>query len=183
MWRRSGKTSAASRLVTIGDDSCGLKAATPRVNRSQAWCRRQCSSTLNGTDSIRQAGCMAKTEKKPTKRRLPQQITDTLGAIDDKKGLDVVVLDLRKAAGFTDFFVIASGTNSRQIRAIADAVMEKLAGEGAKPAHVEGYDRSEWILLDYFDFIVHVFATETRMFYGLERLWGNADRIEVAANP
>ena len=96
-------------------------------------------------------------------------------AAEDKKAIDLVVLDLRKAAGFTDFFVICSGTNARQIRAIADGVMEALAADGAKPAHVEGYDRSEWILLDYFDFIVHVFAPETRLFYGLERLWGNAD--------
>ena len=95
--------------------------------------------------------------------------------------MDLVVLDLRKAHGFTDFFLICSGTNTRQVRAIADGVTEMLAREGAKPAHVEGYDRSEWILLDYFDFIVHVFAPETRVFYGLERLWGNADRIEVAA--
>jgi ribosome-associated protein len=92
-----------------------------------------------------------------------------------------VVLDLRKAAGFTDFFVIASGANARQVRAIADAVLESLAAAGVKPAHVEGYDRSEWILLDYFDFIVHVFAPETRAFYGLERLWGSADRLEVGA--
>jgi ribosome-associated protein len=126
---------------------------------------------------------MAKTETKPAKRRLPKQLTQAISAVEDKQGLDVVVLDLRKAAGFTDFFVIASGSNSRQIRAIADAVMETLAGDGAKPAHIEGYDRSEWILLDYFDFIVHVFAKETRVFYGLERLWGNADRIEVAAHP
>ena len=89
------------------------------------------------------------------------------------------MLDLRKAAGFTDFFVICSGTNPRQIRAIADGVIEALAADGAKPAHVEGYERSEWILLDYFDFIVHVFAPETRVFYGLERLWGNAERIEI----
>ena len=88
---------------------------------------------------------------------------------------------LRKAAGFTDYFLICSGTNSRQIRAIADAVLEALAVDGAKPAHVEGYDRSEWVLLDYFDFIVHVFGPETRAFYGLERLWGNAERIEVPA--
>ena len=86
------------------------------------------------------------------------------------------MLDLRKAAGFTDFFVICSGTNPRQIRAIADAVMEALAAKASKPAHVEGYDRSEWVLLDYFDFIVHVFAPETRTFYGLERLWGNAEQ-------
>ncbi|MBW8862506.1 MAG: ribosome silencing factor [Acidobacteria bacterium] len=124
---------------------------------------------------------MAKTEKKRKTTRLPAQIDLAIGAAEDKKAVDLIVLDLRKAAGFTDFFVIASGTNPRQVRAIADAVMESLAADGAKPAHVEGYDRSEWILIDYFDFIVHVFAPETRVFYGLERLWGNAERIEVAA--
>jgi ribosome-associated protein len=123
---------------------------------------------------------MAKTDKRRKTTRLPAQIDDAIAAAEDKKAVDLVVLDLRKAAGFTDFFVIASGTNTRQVRAIADAVMESLGAEGAKPAHVEGYDRSEWILIDYFDFIVHVFAPETRVFYGLERLWGNAERIEVA---
>ena len=101
-------------------------------------------------------------------------------AAEDKKATRLVVLDLRKAAGFTDYFLICSGTNSRQIRAIADGVVEALAAEGEKPAHVEGYDRSEWILLDYFDFIVHVFAPETRTFYGLERLWGNAEQVHAA---
>ena len=124
---------------------------------------------------------MAKTEKRRKTARLPAQIDLAITAAEDKKAVDLVVLDLRKAAGFTDFFVIASGTNTRQVRAIADSVLESLAAEGAKPAHVEGYDRSEWILIDYFDFIVHVFAPETRVFYGLERLWGNAERIEVAA--
>ena len=92
-----------------------------------------------------------------------------------------VLLDLRKAAGFADYFLICSGGNPRQIRAIADAVMEALATDHAKPAHVEGYERSEWILLDYFDFIVHIFAPETRLFYSLERLWGNAERVEMPA--
>jgi ribosome-associated protein len=124
---------------------------------------------------------MAKTEKHRKPTRLPAQIDRAIEAAGDKQAVDLVVLDLRKAAGFTDFFVIASGTNVRQVRAIADAVMETLAADGAKPAHVEGYDRSEWILIDYFDFIVHVFAPETRAFYGLERLWGNAERIDVAA--
>ena len=124
---------------------------------------------------------MAKTEKRRKASQLPSQIDRAIGAAEDKKAVDLVVLDLRKAAGFTDFFVMASGTNTRQVRAIADGVMEALAQEGVKPAHVEGYDRSEWILLDYFDFVVHVFAPDTRAFYGLERLWGNADRIEFAA--
>ena len=125
---------------------------------------------------------MAKTEAKTSKKkspRLPAQVTLAVNAADDKQAVNVVVLDLRKSAGFTDFFVIASGTNTRQVRAIADGVREALAGTGVRPAYVEGYDHSEWILLDYFDFIVHIFGPETRVFYDLERLWGNADRIEV----
>jgi ribosome-associated protein len=124
---------------------------------------------------------MAKTDKRPKPVRLPDQVVRAVRAAEDKKASDIAVLDLRKAAGFTDYFVIASGSNPRQIRAIADSVMAALAEEGVKPAHVEGYDRSEWVLLDYFDFIVHIFAPETRLFYGLERLWGNAERVEVPA--
>jgi ribosome-associated protein len=122
---------------------------------------------------------MAKAEKRRKPARIPKQVEAAVQAAEDKKAHDLVVLDLRKAAGFTDFFVICSGTNPRQIRAIADAIIEALAADGARPAHVEGYERSEWILLDYFDFIVHIFAPETRMFYGLERLWGNAERVEL----
>jgi ribosome-associated protein len=125
---------------------------------------------------------MGKTEKgRKSPEKFPPQVDHAVSAADGKKAVDLVVLDLRKAAGFTDFFVIASGTNSRQVRAIADAVIESLTADGVKPAHVEGYDRAEWILLDYFDFIVHVFSPETRSFYGLERLWGSAERIEVPA--
>jgi ribosome-associated protein len=126
---------------------------------------------------------MAKTEAKTAKNKkaakLPAEVDLAIAAAEDKQAHKLVVLDLRKSAGFTDYFLIASGTNTRQVRAIADAVMESLAAKGAKPAYVEGYDRSEWILLDYFDFIVHVFAPETRVFYDLERLWGNADRTEI----
>ncbi|MBZ5555841.1 MAG: ribosome silencing factor [Acidobacteriia bacterium] len=124
---------------------------------------------------------MAKTDKRKKSARLPAQVEHAIAAAEDKQARDLVVLDLRAADGFTDFFLICSGTNTRQTRAIADAVMEKLAAGGAKPAHLEGYDRSEWILIDYFDFIVHIFVPETRVFYGLERLWGNADRIERPA--
>jgi ribosome-associated protein len=122
---------------------------------------------------------MAKTERRRRTSRLPVQIEQAVHAAEDKKAVDVAILDLRKAAGFTDYFLICSGTNPRQIRAIADAVMEAVETTGARPAHVEGYDRSEWVLIDYFDFIVHVFAPETRAFYGLERLWGNAERVEL----
>ena len=123
---------------------------------------------------------MAKADKRRNPPRLPRQIAAAVAAAEDKKALDLLVLDLRKAAGFTDYFIICSGANSRQIRAVADGVMEALAKDGAKPAHIEGYDRSEWVLLDYFDFIVHIFSPEMRLFYGLERLWGNAEQIERA---
>jgi ribosome-associated protein len=122
---------------------------------------------------------MAKADKRRKATALPTEIALAIGAAADKKANDLLVLDLRKAAGFTDFFLMCSGSNSRQVRAIADSVRDTLAEAGTKPAHVEGYDRGEWILLDYFDFIVHVFAPETRLFYGLERLWGNAERIEI----
>jgi ribosome-associated protein len=124
---------------------------------------------------------MVKAERRRKTTRLPSDLSAAIAAAEDKQARDIAVLDLRKAGGFTDFFVICSGTNSRQIRAIADAVMETLARDGVKPAHIEGYDRSEWVLLDYFDFIVHIFAPETRVFYGLERLWGSAERVELAA--
>jgi ribosome-associated protein len=124
---------------------------------------------------------MAKTDKRRKSIRMPREIERAVRAAEDKKAADIVALDLRKAAGFTDYFLLCTGNNPRQIRAIADAVMEALAEDGVKPAHIEGYDRSEWILLDYFDFVVHIFAPETRTFYGLERLWGNADRLDVSA--
>jgi ribosome-associated protein len=121
-----------------------------------------------------------KTRKTP---RMPAQVARAVRAAEDKKAEDVVVLDLRKADGFTDYFVICSGGNARQTRAIADGVLESLGAEGIKPAHVEGYDRSDWILIDYFDFIVHIFGRETRFFYSLERLWGNAERLTPGAHP
>ena len=122
---------------------------------------------------------MAKAEKRRKSTSvLPAQVARAAAAASDKKAQDIVILDLRKAAGFTDYFVICSAANARQIRAIADHVREVLFEEdGVKPAHVEGSDKTEWVLLDYFDFIVHVFAPETRTFYGLERLWGNAEVI------
>lgn len=104
-----------------------------------------------------------------------------LAAALDKKAVDVVVLDLRKASAFTDFFVICTGMNSRQVQAIAAAVQDALRRKGARPALVEGYERADWVLIDYFDFIVHVFTPATREFYSLERLWGDAKRIAIPA--
>jgi ribosome-associated protein len=118
---------------------------------------------------------------RPRAPRLNTSLTAAIAAALDKKAVDVIVLDLRPASAFTDFFVIATGNNVRQVQAIADAVQEALGRKGSKPALVEGYARGEWVLIDYFDFIVHVFTPATRAFYDLERLWGDATRIEVPA--
>ena len=116
--------------------------------------------------------------------RLPKTVKGAVEAALDKKATDVVVLDLRKTGGFTDYFVICTGRNARQIAAIADAVTETLKTKyDERPALTEGADRSEWILLDYFNVVVHVFSRECRAFYGLERLWGNAGRIEIGDAP
>jgi ribosome-associated protein len=114
-----------------------------------------------------------------TLAKLPKAVSGAIDAARDKKATDIVVLDLRKAGGFTDFFVICTANNARQIGAIADAVRETLKRDlGERPALSEGVDRSEWVLLDYFNFVVHIFSPECRTFYALERLWGNAERIE-----
>jgi ribosome-associated protein len=120
--------------------------------------------------------------KGTSSRRFPAQVQRAITAAQDRKAADLVVLDLRPAHGFADYFLICSGQNSRQIQAIADAVQEAQAARGLKPAHVEGYGAG-WILLDYFDFIVHVFSPDARAFYALDRLWGNATRTEIAEPP
>jgi ribosome-associated protein len=101
----------------------------------------------------------------------------------DKKAMDVVVLDLRHTPAFTDFFLVCSGQSQRQVHAIADAIEETLKHAKIRPSHIEGYDRAEWVLMDYFSFIVHIFTPEMRAFYSLERLWGDAERIEVSDEP
>jgi ribosome-associated protein len=117
--------------------------------------------------------------RKPT-LPVPADVASAITAADAKKASNIAVLDLRKADGFTDYFVICTAQNQRQIKAVADAVEEALrVDHQRKPAHVEGYGRAEWVLLDYFDFVVHVFTPETRTFYGLERLWGSASSIDL----
>src|SRR5512133_4394487 len=111
---------------------------------------------------------------------LPLQIRQAAHAAQDKKALDLTVLDLRELSSFTDFCVVCTGQNARQVKAIADAVEGALLKGRTRPAHIEGYDRAEWVLLDYFDFIVHIFTPATREFYALDRLWGSAERITVS---
>lgn len=130
---------------------------------------------------------MAKTassrKTRPTKTapapKVPKALKTVIAAAQDKKATGIVLLDLRKAGAFTDHFVIATGSNPRQVQAIADAIEQALKAEGQRPSLVEGYARAEWVLLDYFDFVVHVFSKQARDFYGLDRLWGNAARMEI----
>jgi ribosome-associated protein len=134
---------------------------------------------------------MAKTEGSRTPRaprarrapRLPGELQTAIEAARGKKATDMVVLDLRKAGAFTDYFLVCTGANARQVHAIADAVEAALKQAKRKPSHVEGYGRAEWVLLDYFDFIVHIFSPAARAFYGLERLWGSAVRTELPDEP
>jgi ribosome-associated protein len=108
-----------------------------------------------------------------------ERIRRTINAAWEKKALNLTVLDLRDIASFTDYFVIASGTNRRQVQAISDEVVEQLKHSGTRAARVEGYQTAEWILVDYGDFVVHVFDEKARRFYDLERLWREAMRVDV----
>jgi ribosome-associated protein len=100
-------------------------------------------------------------------------------AAESKKASEVRVFDLREVSTFTDFFVICSGANARQIQAICDGVQLELKREGELPLGIEGYDKADWVLVDYGDFIVHVFSTAAREFYGLERLWRQAKEVKL----
>src|SRR5215471_3055318 len=112
---------------------------------------------------------------------LTSQLTTALAACRDKKAEELTILELEKNSGaFTDYFVICSGTNPRQIQAIADEVELRLKRAGLYPLNVEGYRQAEWILLDYADFVVHIFGEKARRYYELERLWKSAKRLEPA---
>ncbi len=117
----------------------------------------------------------------PTKNPLKQQVQEAILACQDKQAEQLTILELEKGSGaFTDYFVMCSGTNPRQIQAIADAVDERLEQVGLRVTHREGYKQAEWVLLDYVDFVVHIFSEKARQFYDLERLWKSAKRVEAA---
>ena len=115
------------------------------------------------------------------KNSLKTQMSEAIVACQDKKAEALTILELEKSSGaFTDYFVICSGTNPRQIQAISDEVELRLKKSGLRPAHIEGYRQAEWVLLDYVDFVVHVFSEKSRKFYELERLWKSAKQLEPA---
>jgi len=100
-------------------------------------------------------------------------------AAADRKAEDLVALDLKGIASFTDCFIICGGNQRRQTQAICDAITERLREKGVRPGHVEGYTRGDWILIDLSDLVVHVFTRDTRDFYSLEKLWGDAPRMAL----
>ena len=112
---------------------------------------------------------------------LDERVLTALHAASEKKAIDPVVLDLRDIASFTDYFVIFSGANERQVQAISDEIYEQLKKTGSPAARVEGYKTAEWILLDFGDFVVHVFEQKARKFYDLERLWRESKRVTLPA--
>ena len=114
------------------------------------------------------------------KSELKLQVAAAIQACLEKKAEELSILEMEKGSGaFTDYFVLCSGTNPRQVQAIADEVELRLKAADIRPAHVEGYKQAEWVLLDYVDFVVHVFSEKARKFYDLERLWKTAKRLEV----
>ena len=110
-----------------------------------------------------------------------RQVSEAIHACQDKKAEEITILELEKGSGaFTDYFVVCSGANPRQIQAIADEVEERLERAGLRPMHSEGYKQADWVLLDYVDFVVHIFSEKARKYYDLERLWKSAKRLEPA---
>ena len=109
--------------------------------------------------------------------RLPRRVRAVVEAIEDRKGNQVLVLDLRGLCDATDFFVIASGTSTTHVRGLADGVMQMMDKSGQSAHHVEGLTTGHWVLLDFVDVVVHLFHPETRAFYQLERLWQDAPAL------
>lgn len=115
------------------------------------------------------------------KNILKRQVSEAVTACLEKKAEEITILELDEESGaFTDYFVLCSGSNPRQIQAISDEVEERLERIGLRLTHIEGYKQAEWILLDYVDFVVHVFSEKARKYYDLERLWKSAKRMEPA---
>jgi len=128
---------------------------------------------------------MKKTDSKKIdlkkKNELKSQVTAALVACEDKKAEQITVLEMDQNSGaFTDYFLICSGTNSRQVQAISDEVELRLKRAGLYPNNIEGHRQGEWVLIDYVDFVVHIFSEAARKYYDLERLWKSAKKIESA---
>lgn len=115
------------------------------------------------------------------KNLLKRQVSEAINACREKKAEEITILELEEGSGaFTDYFVLCNGTNPRQVQAISDEVEERLERTGLRATHIEGYKQAEWVLLDYVDFVVHIFSEKARKYYDLERLWKSAKRMAPA---
>jgi ribosome-associated protein len=171
------KKAPAARTRTTRTPRTSAAATKPRAKAAKRPAARPARAT-----KPKQAVEDAPVEKKKAATpRLPADVKLAVAAAQDKQAVDLTVLDLRNATAFTDFFIVCTGTNTKQVQAIADGIETSLRAHGQKPALIEGYRRGEWVLLDYFTFIVHIFLPTRRTFYALERLWGGAEPIEVSA--
>ena len=121
------------------------------------------------------------TKSKLTLSSVTPGLRRAVEAAQDKKASGILVLDMTGLASFTDYFLICSGSSHRQLESIADAIESSLRELETKPAHVEGYPKGDWILMDYIDFVVHIFTPTSRRYYDLERLWGDAQKLDVAS--
>lgn len=108
---------------------------------------------------------------------IPGRVRQAVAAASERKAVDLRVLDLAEVSDFTDFFLVMSGTNERQVKALADAIEATLRASKVRPLHTEGQRQGTWVLMDYGDFVVHIFQDDTRRFYGLEGLWGDAPDV------
>lgn len=186
--RRRPATKGASKKVVgkkiVGKKIAGKKTASKKASSARGPAKRRAEfsdKAIRAATAKSQRAAKAPAEKKAPTPRLPADVKLAVAAALDKQAIDLTVLDLRTASAFTDFFIVCTGNNTKQVQAIADGIEAALREAGQKPALVEGYRRGEWILLDYFSFIVHAFLPAQRTFYALERLWGGAEPIEVSA--
>jgi ribosome-associated protein len=116
-------------------------------------------------------------EPSPSTGREP--VWTVVEAAREKKAQDIVLLEMKEVSGFTDHFVVCHGSSNRQVQAISDEVFRRLSLSGLRPTHIEGYNHGEWVLMDYSDFVVHIFSEKARSFYDLERLWRTAHRVAI----
>lgn len=178
--------SPAKKAVKKVAKSAVKKSAVKKSAAKKAVAKKAVAKKAVAKKALTKKGpakdAVASPKTKVATPRLPADLKLAIQCAQDKQAIDLTVLDLRKASAFTDFFVVCTGANTKQVQAIADAIEAGLKADGQPAALVEGYNRGEWILLDYFTFIVHVFLPAQRTFYALERLWGGAEPIEVSAS-
>lgn len=176
------KTRPATKKTASAKKAAPAKKTVAKRPAKKIATRKAVSAKGPATAKSAKPASPKKAAPTSSKLRLPSDLKKAIQLAQDKQAIDLTVLDLREASAFTDFFIICTGANTKQVQAIADGIEMGLKADGQPPALVEGYNRGEWVLLDYFTFIVHIFLPGQRSFYALERLWGGAETIEVSAS-